>query len=187
MRHTLSHINRRLQSYHWTSSVYLRPSHIIFLWWKSGVTPSHHERLKVQEGHLHKRLEMLPPAAAAPSLFPNTLMRTTPVKARKAEPHVSLLTWLPDTADRRGTKTVMVCNMKPALVAVVLPSAYVCMWGHSKAPKCLAQISHFNSATTHKSTVEVSLFRHTIIYISVPKVWTVTCHLFIDSLVETHE
>lgn len=49
-----------------------------------------HESLtKAQEGHLHKRLEMLP--LVAPS-FPNTLMSTTPVKARMAEPHVVLLT-----------------------------------------------------------------------------------------------
>lgn len=71
--------------------------------------------------YLQKMFEMPP----EPSL-PNTLMRNTPVRARKAAPHVVLLTRAPDAAERRGTNTVIVCIMKPALVAVVLCSAFVC-------------------------------------------------------------
>lgn len=47
--------------------------------------------------------------ASGPSLS-TTLMRITPVKARYAAPH--------DAAERRGTNTLIVWIVKPALVAV---------------------------------------------------------------------
>lgn len=81
----------------------------------------HHESLNK---HLHKTLEEETPS------FPNALISTTPVKARKADAQVILLMRLPVTADMRGTNTVMVWRMKPALVAVVLPSAFVCHNAH---------------------------------------------------------
>lgn len=43
-----------------------------------------------------------------------------------AAPHVTVLTRPPDAAEMRGTKTVMVERIKPARIAVVLPSAFVC-------------------------------------------------------------
>lgn len=73
-----------------------------------------------QEVYLHNMVERLPVS------FPKTLMRKTPKKAMTAAPHVTVLTRPPDTAEMRGTKTVMVERIKPARIAVVLPSAFVC-------------------------------------------------------------
>lgn len=75
---------------------------------------------EVHEVYLHNMVERLPVS------FPNTLTRKTPKKAMTAAPHVTVLTRPPDTAEMRGTKTVMVERIKPARIAVVLPSAFVC-------------------------------------------------------------
>lgn len=90
---------------------------------------------EVNEVYLHNMVERLPVS------FPKTLMRKTPKKAMTAAPHVTVLTRPPDTAEMRGTKTVMVERIKPARIAVVLPSAFVCNpkihqeWWFSRKPQ----------------------------------------------------
>lgn len=108
---------------------------------------------EVNEVYLHNTVERLPVS------FPKTLMRKTPKKAMTAAPHVTVLTRPPDTAEMRGTKTVMVERIKPARIAVVLPSAFVCNskirqeWWLTRTPENAASLEPSWGPVIHSSSL----------------------------------